>query len=167
MDRLKDKRALITGGSTGIGLETARRFLQEGARVAITGKNPVTLEAAHRELGSDVLIISSDASDAAAQKAVAETLSEAFGALDILFVNAGVADLRPLEQWDEAGFDRSVATIVKGPFFLIQALLPIFAKPASIVLNASVNAHMACRIRPSMELRRPHSFRSPARSPVN
>ena len=61
MNRLKDKRALITGGTTGIGLETARHFLQEGARLAVTGKNPATLEAARRELGSDVLIIPSDA----------------------------------------------------------------------------------------------------------
>jgi len=142
MNRLKDKRALITGGTTGIGLETARRFLQEGARLAITGKNPTTLEAARRELGSDVFVIPSDASDAAAQKTVAETVQRTFGQLDILFVNAGVADLRPVDKWDEAGFDRSIAINVKGPYFLIQALLPIFANPASIVLNASVNAHV-------------------------
>lgn len=142
MNRLKDKRALITGGTTGIGLETARQFLAEGARVAITGKNPATLEAARGELGSDVLVIASDASEVAAQKAVAEKLREAFGGLDVLFVNAGVADLRPVEQWDEAGFDRTVGINLKGPFFLIQALLPIFASPASIVLNASVNAHV-------------------------
>ncbi|HEY2019355.1 MAG TPA: SDR family oxidoreductase [Bryobacteraceae bacterium] len=142
MNRLKDKRALITGGTTGIGLETARQFLAEGARVAITGKNPATLEAARGELGSDVLVIASDASEVAAQKAVAEKIREAFGGLDVLFVNAGVADLRPVEQWDEAGFDRTVGINLKGPFFLIQALLPIFASPASIVLNASVNAHV-------------------------
>ncbi len=142
MNRLKDKRALITGGTSGIGLETAREFLREGARVAVTGKNPATLEAARKELGNDALIISSDASDVAAQKKVAEELHQAFGGLDILFANAGVADLRPVEQWDEAGFDHSFGINVKGPFFLIQALLPIFANPASIVLNASVNAHV-------------------------
>ncbi|MGI8772318.1 MAG: SDR family oxidoreductase [Acidobacteriaceae bacterium] len=142
MNRLKDKRALITGGTSGIGLETAREFLSEGARVAITGRNPATLEAARKELGSNVLIIPSEASDVAAQKALAETVRQAFGQLDILFANAGVADLRPLEQWDEAGFDRSLAINVKGPYFLIQALLPIFASPASIVLNASINAHI-------------------------
>src|SRR5437868_4444791 len=136
MDRLKNKRALITGGTSGIGLETAGRFLHEGARLAITGKNPATLEAARKQLGSDVLIIPSDASDAAAQKTVAETLRQAFGGLDILFVNAGIAELGPVEQVDEAAFDRSVAINLKGPFFLIQALLPMFANPASIVLNA-------------------------------
>jgi NAD(P)-dependent dehydrogenase (short-subunit alcohol dehydrogenase family) len=59
-----------------------------------------------------------------------------------LFLNAGIAELRPLEQWDERAFDRSFATNVKGPYFLIQALLPILANPASVVLNASVNAHI-------------------------
>ena len=142
MNRLKDKRALITGGSSGIGLETARRFLDEGARVAITGRNAEALETARQDLGRDVLVIPSDASDVADQKTVAETLQKAFGALDILFVNAGVADLRPVEQWDEAGFDRSFAINVKGPYFLIRALLPVFANPASIVLNTSVNAHI-------------------------
>jgi NAD(P)-dependent dehydrogenase (short-subunit alcohol dehydrogenase family) len=142
VDRLKNKRALITGGTTGIGLETARQFLKEGARVAITGKNPATLEAARKELGSDVLIVPSDTSNSSGQKAVAEILRQTFGALDVLFVNAGVVELRPVEQWDEAAFDRSFAANVKGPYFLIQALLPVFAKPASIVLNASVNAHI-------------------------
>jgi NAD(P)-dependent dehydrogenase (short-subunit alcohol dehydrogenase family) len=142
MDRLKGKRALITGGTTGIGLETARQFVKEGARVAITGRDPATLDAARKELGEGVLVIASDASSVEAQKAVAIALGSAFGQLDVLFVNAGIADLRPVEKWDEPGFDRSMALNVKGPYFLIQALLPIFANPASIVLNASVNAHI-------------------------
>lgn len=142
MNRLTGKRALITGGTSGIGLETARQFLIEGARVAITGRDPATLESARNQLGTVVMAISSDASQAAAQKTVAEAIRQAFGGLDILVVNAGIADLRPIEQWDEAGFDRSMAINLKGPFFLIQALLPVFANPASIVLNASVNAHI-------------------------
>lgn len=142
MNRLQGKRALITGGTSGIGLETARQFLNEGARIAVTGKNPENLETARKELGSDVLVIASDASDAAAQKAVADAVRAKFEQLDILFVNAGIADLRPVEQWDVAGFDRTFNANFKGPFFLIQALLPILANPASIVLNASVNAHI-------------------------
>jgi NAD(P)-dependent dehydrogenase (short-subunit alcohol dehydrogenase family) len=142
MNRLKNKRALITGGTSGIGLETARQFLNEGARLAITGKNPATLDAAREELGIAVLIIPSDASDVAAQKKVAESVHQTFGGLDILFINAGIAELQPLDHWSEAAFDRSFAINVKGPFFLIQALLPIFANPASIVINASVNAHI-------------------------
>lgn len=84
MNRLKGKRALITGGTTGIGLETARQFLEEGARLAITGKNPATLKAAQKELGQDVLVISSDAGHATGQKEVAATIQKAFGGLDIL-----------------------------------------------------------------------------------
>jgi NAD(P)-dependent dehydrogenase (short-subunit alcohol dehydrogenase family) len=142
MNRLKGKRALITGGTTGIGLETARQFLSEGARVAITGTNPVTLEAARKTLGSDAVIVASDAGDVGAQSALAKTVGQALGGLDILVVNAGIADLRPLDKWDEAAVDRSLAINFKGPFFLIQALLPIFATPASIVLTTSINSHI-------------------------
>src|SRR3974377_2342554 len=106
MDRLKGKRALVTGGTTGIGLETARQFLAEGPRVAITGKNPQTLDAARKTLGAGALVISSDASDVAAQKELVDTLSRELGGLDILFVNAGVAELRPVVQWDGLGFAR-------------------------------------------------------------
>jgi NAD(P)-dependent dehydrogenase (short-subunit alcohol dehydrogenase family) len=142
MNRLKGKRALITGGTTGIGLETAREFLAEGARVAITGRNPKTLDAVRSELGPGVQVIDSDAGDAEAQKQVAEAIHQAFGGLDVLFVNAGIVDMRPLDQFDVDAFDRSFAINLKGPYFLIQALLPVFANPASIVLNSSVNAHI-------------------------
>ncbi len=142
MERLRGKRALITGGTSGIGLETAKQFVSEGARVAITGTNPATIEAAKAELGGDVLVIRADAADVAEQKVVAAKIGDAFGGLDALFINAGVADLRPLEQWDEAGFDRSMNINVKGPLFLVQALLPLLANPSSIVLNAPVNAHI-------------------------
>jgi NAD(P)-dependent dehydrogenase (short-subunit alcohol dehydrogenase family) len=142
MNRLKGKRALITGGSSGIGLETARQFLAEGARVAITGTNATALEAARAELGNDVLTVRADAGDVAAQKDVAEAVRKAFEGLDVLFVNAGVGEFRSLGQWDEAAFDRSMDINLKGPFFLMQALLPILANPASIVLNTSINAHI-------------------------
>jgi len=142
MERLSGKRALITGGTTGIGLETAKQFLKEGARVAITGRNPATLEAARGELQGDVVIIPSEASSVAAQAQVVEAVRQAFGGLDVLFVNAGIAELKPIEQWDEAAFDHLFAVNLKGPYFLIQALLPILANPTSIVLNTSVNAHI-------------------------
>jgi NAD(P)-dependent dehydrogenase (short-subunit alcohol dehydrogenase family) len=142
MNRLPGKRALITGGTSGIGLETAKQFLAEGARVAVTGSNPKTLDAARAELGKGVVVIQADAGDAAGQKKVAAEVGKAFGGLDILFVNAGVGDFRPVEAWDDAGFDRSFAVNVKGPFFLVQALLPILANPAAIVLNTSINAHI-------------------------
>jgi NAD(P)-dependent dehydrogenase (short-subunit alcohol dehydrogenase family) len=142
MNRLAGKRALITGGTTGIGLETARQFLREGARVMITGNNPANLEAARSELGPDVFAVASNAADASEQKELAKKVGQAFGGLDVLFLNAGIVDMRPLEQMDEAGFDRSFAINLKGPYFLIQALVPVFANPASIILNGSVNAHI-------------------------
>jgi NAD(P)-dependent dehydrogenase (short-subunit alcohol dehydrogenase family) len=142
MNRLHNKRALITGGTSGIGLETARQFLAEGARVAITGSNPDTLATARAELPGEVLAIRADAGDVAGQADIARVVKEGLGRLDILFVNAGLGDFRPLEQWDEAGFDRSVAVNLKGPFFLVQALLPVFANPASVIFNASINARI-------------------------
>lgn len=142
MDRLKNKRALITGGTSGIGLETAREFLQEGAQVAVTGRGRESLEAARRELGDQVQLIVSDASDAASQAAVAEAIRQTFGKLDVLFVNAGIVEMRPLEKWDANAFDRSFNTNVKGPFFLLQALLPVFNNPASVVLMTSINSHI-------------------------
>jgi NAD(P)-dependent dehydrogenase (short-subunit alcohol dehydrogenase family) len=142
MDRLKGKRALITGGTTGIGMETAHRFIEEGARVIVTGTNPTTLEAARKTLGSDVLVLASDASKVGDQKTLAAAVAQHFGQLDILFLNAGVVQLQPIEQWDEAAFDRSFNVNVKGPFFLVQSLIPFFAPKASIVLNGSVNAHI-------------------------
>ncbi len=142
MNRLNGKRALITGGTTGIGMETARRFLEEGARVIVTGTNPTTLDAARKELTGDVLVVSSDASKAAEQKNLAQVVKDHFGGLDVLFLNAGVAHLQPIDQWTEEAFDRSFNINVKGPFFLVQALLPVFADKASIVINGSVNAHI-------------------------
>src|SRR4051794_36723347 len=99
MDRLRGKRALITGGTTGIGLETAREFIEEGARVAVTGRTPASLEAARNTLGEAALITPADAADVTAQKAVAGIVRDHFGGLDILFVNAGVAELRPVGKW--------------------------------------------------------------------
>ena len=142
MNRLSGKRALITGGTSGIGLETARQFLAEGARVAITGSSDASIAAARRELGDGVLILRSDAGVVAAQPALAKAVGKAFGGLDALFINAGVGDFRPIEQWDEAGFDRTLAINLKGPYFLLQALLPLLANPSSVVLNTSVNAHI-------------------------
>jgi NAD(P)-dependent dehydrogenase (short-subunit alcohol dehydrogenase family) len=142
MTRLLNKRTLITGGTTGIGLETAKQFLAEGARVAITGSNPDTLAQASKELGAGVMVLRSDAGNVAAQATLVQQIKEKFGGLDAVFINAGVADFRPIEAFDEAGFDRMFNINLKGPYFLIQALLPLLAKPSSVVLNTSINAHI-------------------------
>ena len=86
---------------------------------------------------------------------LAEAVRKAFGNLDILVINAGIADFRPIEQWDEAGFDRSVAINLKGPFFLVQVALPILANPASIVLTTSIQARIGMAVAAYMPRQRP------------
>lgn len=140
--RLQGKHALITGGTSGIGLETARQFRAEGAVVAITGRSAAGLEAARRDLGDDVLAIRSEAGDIAAQEALAARLLASWPRLDVLYVNAGDVTHRPLADWDEATFDTLMATNLKGPFFLIRALLPLLADPASAILCGSVSAQI-------------------------
>ncbi|WP_250520348.1 MULTISPECIES: SDR family oxidoreductase [unclassified Caballeronia] len=142
MSRLQGKRTLITGGTSGIGLETAKQFLKEGARVVITGNNLDSIAKAQAELGPEVLALRADSADVNAQYQLAETVKAHYGHLDVAFLNAGVSVWQPLDAWTEQMFDHSFAVNVKGPYFLIQALLPVFANPASVVLNTSINAHV-------------------------
>lgn len=117
MGRLSGKRAVITGGTTGIGLATARLFMAEGARVAITGQNAERLEDARRELGPDVLAIKANAGKVADAEAMVAEVAGAFGGIDVLFLNAGIADFMPLAQVSEAVFDEQFAVNVKGVLF--------------------------------------------------
>jgi NAD(P)-dependent dehydrogenase (short-subunit alcohol dehydrogenase family) len=142
MSRLNGKRTLITGGTSGIGLATAKQFLAEGARVIITGVNPESITKARAELGSEVLVLAANSASVEAQRELAAAIKSHYGQLDVAFLNAGVSVWRPIEEWDEAAFDQSFAINVKGPYFLVQALLPVFANPVSVVLNTSINAHV-------------------------
>ncbi|MBJ7555867.1 SDR family oxidoreductase [Marinomonas spartinae] len=142
MKRLLGKHALITGGTAGIGLETARQFLQEGAHVAITGRSDIGLKAAKEEFADRLLILKSDASIVAEQRRLAEQISVSFPKLDIVFINAGDVTHQPLEKWDENTFDHVLNTNLKGPFFLIQSLLPHLSTSASIILCGSVSAQI-------------------------
>lgn len=142
MGRLQGKFALITGGTSGIGLETARQFLAEGATVAVTGRSEDGLRLATQDLGGNVVAIRSDAGSLPDQRALAATIGEQWGRLDILYVNAADVTHLPVEGWSENAFDRLLAANFKGPFFLIQALLPIFSRSASIVLCGSASAHI-------------------------
>ena len=132
--RLSGKKVLVTGGTTGIGLEIAQRFIAEGAHVALTGRNPETL--------ADAKSAAPDAGKIADQKALAARLKQEFGEVDAVVVNAGIGVFNPLEAWDEASFDRQMDTNFKGPFFLLQALAPQLSNSASIVLIASIAAHI-------------------------
>lgn len=140
--RLKGKYALVTGATEGIGLETARQFLAEGATVAITARSESGLEAAGRALGSEVLCLRSDAGDLPAQRALAAELAAHWPRLDVAYLNAADVTHRPMQDWDEATFDRLMATNLKGPFFLLQSLLPLLSNPSSVILCGSVSAHI-------------------------
>lgn len=142
MNRLKDKYALITGGTSSIGLETARQFLAEGATVAITGRSETALQAAHAEIGERVLLLKSDASNIADQLQLAAKLAENWPRLDIVYINAGDVTHHPIEEWDESSFERVLSTNLKGPFFLLQSLLPLLANPASVILCGSASVHI-------------------------
>src|ERR1700681_3715826 len=136
--RLANKTALITGGNSGIGLATARLFVAEGARVAITGRNQATLEAAAKELGSNALAIVADATDVAAtEKAVAKAV-EKFGKLDIVFANAGIPGNTPIGGTTLAAFESVIRTNITSVFFTVQAAAPHLNDGASIILNGSV-----------------------------
>ncbi|MGE0493112.1 MAG: SDR family oxidoreductase [Vulcanimicrobiota bacterium] len=138
MSRLENKVAVITGGSSGIGLAAARLFLKEGARVAITGRRQEVLDQAAGELGDQVLAIQGDISDPQHLTQLFSQVDRAWGKVDVLFLNAGVAAFAPIDQVDEAHFDHLLQVNFKGPYFAIQKALPYLADGASIVLNTSV-----------------------------
>jgi len=132
------KFALVTGGTTGIGRATAELLHASGARVAITGQNPDTLAAAAKELPSDVLVLRSDARSLADATRLAEELRERFGKLDVLFLNAGIAQLAPFDAVDEAFYQEHMDVNVKGVIFTLQKLLPLLGPGSSVVVNTSV-----------------------------
>ena len=138
MGILQDKVALITGGSTGIGLATAKLFEKEGAQVVITGRTPETLEAAAKELGPKALTIRADTSNLKDIDRVADQIRKRFGRLDILFANAGVAKFAPIADSAESFFDEQFDINVKGLYFTIQKALPLIPTGGAILLNASV-----------------------------
>jgi NAD(P)-dependent dehydrogenase (short-subunit alcohol dehydrogenase family) len=142
MRRLEGKTALITGGTTGIGRATAELFIQEGARVAITGQNAERVAEAAAALGHGTIGLRADAASAADMAEVARRLQAEFGKLDVVFANAGIAKPRPLSDVDEAHIDEQIAVNVKGVIFTVQKLLPLLNKPASIVLTASTVAEL-------------------------
>jgi NAD(P)-dependent dehydrogenase (short-subunit alcohol dehydrogenase family) len=138
MNRLDGKTVLITGGTSGIGLATAKLFRDEGARVAITGRNAEGLERAQTELGGEALVIRSDAGNIQDISSLMEQVQTRFGKLDVLFINAGVATAAPLEHVSEAQFDDIMDVNFKGVFFTIQKALPLFAERASVIVTTSI-----------------------------
>ena len=141
--RLKGKNALITGGNSGIGLATAKRFVEEGARVLITGRDEKTLALAESSLGSSAISIRADVVDAHARARVIAAAKENFGSLDIVFANAGIAKstTSSIVDTSEHIYDEVLKTNVTAVFLTVQGALPLLRDRASIILNSSVAAN--------------------------
>lgn len=139
MTRLQGKTALVTGGTSGIGLAAARLFAAEGARVFVTGSTEASVAAAREALGDTVTVVRSDAGDLEEIDALFARLRRDTGGLDVLFLNAGVVASVPLALLDEATFDRLLRINLKGPVFTLRAAMPLLRRGASVVLNGSVN----------------------------
>lgn len=141
MGKLDGKVALITGGNSGIGLASARLFVAEGARVVITGRNPVSLQAAVEELGAEhAVAVQADATDPQSAVKAVNAAIEAFGRLDVVYANAGIAGYTPLGSTELATFEEVLRVNVTGTFFTVQAALPHLKAGASVILTGSVLA---------------------------
>lgn len=132
--------ALVTGGTTGIGLATAQVLHKRGYAVMVTGRNADSLAAAQRVLPDDVVVFRADARSVADADAVAAELSRRFGKLDLAFLNAGVTRLVPLEALDEETYDWHFDTNLKGQVFLLQKVLPLLGRGSSVVLTSSTGS---------------------------
>jgi len=138
MQRLEGKIAVVTGGNSGIGLATAQRFLEEGAKVAISGRNETTLAEALKKLGKDVLAVRADTAHLDEVERFLREVNKKLGKIDVLFVNAGVAKFAPLTETPESLFDEQFDINIKGAYFTIQKAVPYLNDGASIILNTSV-----------------------------
>lgn len=138
MNRFEGKIALITGGTTGIGLATARLFINEGARVVVTGRAPATIKSAQAELGENAIVVRSDATSFSDMDTLAALVKETFGKLDVLFVNAGYGQWVPFEQVTEEVYDEMLNLNAKGPYFIVQKLVPLMPEGSSVVFTTSL-----------------------------
>jgi NAD(P)-dependent dehydrogenase (short-subunit alcohol dehydrogenase family) len=142
MKKLEGKIALVTGGTSGIGLATAKLFHSEGARVIVTGKNPATLEVARLSLRGIAEVVSSDSGDAGEIEGLFARVAKEHGGLDVLFLNAGIVRGGAIEAMSEADFDEVFRVNVKGPWLALKAAIPMLRRGGAVVLNASINAHL-------------------------
>jgi len=138
--KLSDKIALVTGGTSGIGLATAKRFVAEGAHVFITGRRQAQLDAAVADIGRNVTGVRSDVSNLQDLDRLYATIRKEKGRLDVLFANAGGGQVAPLGEITEEHFDSIFSTNVKGLVFTVQKALPLMPPGAAIVLNASTTS---------------------------
>jgi NAD(P)-dependent dehydrogenase (short-subunit alcohol dehydrogenase family) len=140
--KLTGKKALITGGNSGIGLATARIFVAEGAQVAIAGRDEKTLDEAIAELGPNARAYRADVTVTDDRKQLFTDLARDFGKLDIVFANAGISGRTPTGATDEAAFENIVHTNLNGAFFTINSAAPLLNDNASIIFNGSVHNYI-------------------------
>jgi NAD(P)-dependent dehydrogenase (short-subunit alcohol dehydrogenase family) len=138
MSRLKGKVAVITGGNSGIGLASAKRLQEEGAHVAISGRDQKTLKDAAKLLGQEALAVQSDVSKLPEIEKFYSEVTRKFGKIDILFANAGVAKFFPFADTTEAAYDEMFNINAKGAYFTVLKALPYMNDGASVILNTSI-----------------------------
>jgi NAD(P)-dependent dehydrogenase (short-subunit alcohol dehydrogenase family) len=138
MERYGEKRAVIIGGTSGMGLATAKMLLDGGARVLVTGRSQAGLESAQKALGNEALVVSSDARSLTDIDALAAQVKAEFDTIDLLFVNAGFSIPTPVANVTEAIYDEMFNLNAKGPFFAVQKLAPLINRGGSVVLTTSV-----------------------------
>ncbi len=141
MSRFEGKKVLVTGGTSGIGLATAKRLAAEGAQVAVTGTNAERLRAAEEAIPG-VLAIQNDAADPTAAEALGQEISRHWGALDAAYLNAGFGRFAPLEEVTAEDFDGQYAVNVRGPLLHAKALSPLLSEGGALLLNTSVARDM-------------------------
>lgn len=139
MGKLEGKVAVITGGSSGIGLATAKRFVEEGAHVVITGRREKELQEAAASIKTNVTAVLGDVARLEDLDRLYAIVKEKHGHIDILFANAGAGTIAPLAMATESHFDQTFNVNVKGMFFTVQKALPLFNDGGSIILNSSVS----------------------------
>jgi len=140
MKRLEGKVAVVTGGNSGIGFATARRFAAEGAHVFITGRRQNELDAAVKQIGRQATGVQGDVANLTDLDRLYAAVKQQQGRIDILFANAGGGALAPLGAITEEHFDKTFGVNVKGLLFTVQKALPLFRDGGSIILNASITA---------------------------
>ena len=136
--KLAGKVAVVTGGNSGIGLATAKRFAAEGASVVVTGRRQGELDAAVKEIGGNATGVRGDVANLADLDRLYETVKQKHGRVDVVFANAGGGEFAPLGSITEEHYDKTFNTNVKGVLFTVQKALPLMPDGASIILNASI-----------------------------